>query len=104
MVLIYLPRSAEILVSMIGVIRAGAAFVIAETETPKDRVKFIEKDCSCKIVINSFNYREMMKMPASDGYEAIGSHDAAFAVYTSGSTGNPKGILPSLPLLILLRH
>lgn len=93
MVLIYLPRSAEILVSMIGVIRAGAAFVIAETETPKDRVKFIKKDCSCKIVIDSFNYREMMKMPSSDGYEATGSHDAAFAVYTSGSTGNPKGIL-----------
>lgn len=92
-VLIYLPRSAEILVSMIGVIRAGAAFVIAETETPKSRVQFINKDCSCKIVIDPFHYPEMMKMPASDGYEAAGPHDAAFAVYTSGSTGNPKGIL-----------
>lgn len=93
MVMICLPRGTRLLVSVIGVLKAGAAFVIVESSYPKERIAFIKKDCGCKTVINENLFAEMMMETALYGYEQTDAHDACFAVYTSGSTGNPKGVL-----------
>ena len=80
-VMIKLPRGVKPVIAMIGVWRAGAAFVIAEENLASERIDYIYKDCSCKLSITS------------DGYEETDPHDAAYAVYTSGTTGTPKGVL-----------
>ena len=45
-VFINLPRGAMVYVAALGIIRAGAAFVVLEASAPAARAQFIEKDCS----------------------------------------------------------
>ena len=92
-VLINLPRGSKIPVAMIGIWRAGAALTITEKGYPAERVEYIRKDCNAKIVIDERIYTEMMAGESLNGYEKANPHDACYAVYTSGTTGNPKGAL-----------
>ncbi|MCR4610590.1 MAG: AMP-binding protein [Lachnospiraceae bacterium] len=91
---IVLPRGAKIVVAVTGVIKAAAAFMLLEDTYPDKRVEFIYKDCNCKLRIDERLYDEIMDTYKSlAGNETSDLHDAAYAVYTSGSTGNPKGVL-----------
>ena len=92
-VMIKLPRGVQPVIAMIGVWRAGAAFVIAEEIMAPERVDYIYKDCGCKMVIDSEVWEDVLSCEPLDGYEETDPHDAAYAVYTSGTTGNPKGVL-----------
>lgn len=93
MILICLPRGIRSMVATIGVIKAGAAFTIVESTYGKDRIEYIKKDCNCRLVIDDEVYAEAMTYSFLEGYVETDPHDACFAVYTSGSTGNPKGVL-----------
>ncbi len=90
---ILLPRGVETFIAMVGVWRAGAAFVVLEDGYPAERVDYIQKDCGCKLVLDYARWQEIQRCEPLPGFEAVDDHDAAFAVYTSGSTGNPKGVL-----------
>ena len=92
-VLINLTRSANQVIAMAGVAKAGAAFTITEAVLGAERIEFIKKDCSCKIEINQKVWDEIKKLDPLMGCEEVSPHDAAMAIYTSGSLGNPKGVL-----------
>ena len=92
-VLINLPRGPKIIVALIGIWRAGAAGIITEKGYPAERVEYIKKDSNAKIVIDENIYSEMLSCESLNGYEKTDPNDACFAVYTSGTTGNPKGAL-----------
>lgn len=93
MLLICMPRGIRTIVAAIGVWRAGAAFTIVESNYARERIEYIRADCGCVLTVDEAVYAEMMRETALDGYAPSAPHDAAFAVYTSGSTGNPKGVL-----------
>ena len=92
-VMIKLPRGVQPVIAMIGVWRAGAAFVIAEENFAPERIDYIYSDCNCKLSITSDVWEDINHSEPLDGYEETDPHDAAYAVYTSGTTGNPKGVL-----------
>ena len=78
---------------MLGVWKAGAALIVAEESYAKERISFIRDDCGCKAVIDLETWQEILKEQSRPGYVHADMHDAAFAVYTSGSPGTPKGVL-----------
>lgn len=92
-VLICMPRGIWAVVAMIGVWKAGAALTVVEDNYAAERIEFIKNDCGCKAVIDLESWRKISKEQPKKGYVEAGLHDAAFAVYTSGSSGTPKGVL-----------
>ncbi len=91
---ILLPRGVKIPASVIGVVKSGAAFSLLEDTYPADRIEFIYKDCNCRLRIDEDLFDEIMQNEEPLwSFEDMDPHDACYAVYTSGSTGNPKGVL-----------
>ena len=92
-VLLNLPRGVMPVIAMIGVWKAGAAWVLVEDTYAPERISYIREDCGCRFELNADNWADVMHTQPLDGYETTDEHDAAYAIYTSGTTGNPKGVL-----------
>lgn len=92
-VLVHMPRDPRVYVYVLGIIRLGAAFTVVETTSPEERLEFIKKDSGAAFVLSEEMFAGIMKEEPIEGYEPRDPHDAAFAVYTSGTTGTPKGVL-----------
>ena len=94
MVQIVMPRCAGYYSCIGGVLRAGAAYVPLEENYPEQRIAYIREDSGCVCVLDETLYAQIMAQEEYlAGYEKTDVHDACYAVYTSGSTGNPKGVL-----------
>jgi amino acid adenylation domain-containing protein len=87
-----LERSVEMVVALLGVLQAGAAYVPLDPEYPPARRADMLADAAPAFVIT----REVVWQAAGAG-DAIaarpGSADPAYVIYTSGSTGRPKGVV-----------
>ncbi len=92
-VMLCLPRGMQPIIGLCGVLKAGAAFVIVEDNYAPERIEFTKKDCGCKLTIDSAVWEKIQLCEPLEGYEEADEHQAAFAVYTSGTTGNPKGVV-----------
>ncbi|MDO4954621.1 MAG: AMP-binding protein [Akkermansia sp.] len=93
MVLIRLPHGALPSIAMLGVWKAGAACTAVDEDMPPERVDAIAADCACRAVVDKAAWAEITACTPAPGYAVPDPHDAAYAVYTSGSTGHPKGVL-----------
>ena len=103
-----MDRSIQMSVCLYGIMKAGAAYLPVDPNLPVERVAFIIKDSSAKTLIISKNYTERYKdqveklvsdeiWAARTGYPADGLdidiiNNLAYVLYTSGSTGVPKGV------------
>ncbi len=91
---ILMPKELHFFSCMLGVWRAGAAFVLVQDDYPQERIDFIRNDANCVLVLDQRLFDEIMKNETPlEGFEAADPHQLAYVVYTSGSTGTPKGIL-----------
>ena len=111
---IALERSLEMVVAIIGVLKAGAAYVPLDPEYPKARLEQMLADARPAVVITSMKLGEELRLNAEiefvllDGKEVqsalgrvgdnnpgreVSPQDAAYVIYTSGSTGEPKGVV-----------
>jgi amino acid adenylation domain-containing protein len=104
-----LDRSIEMLVSLLGVLKAGATYLPLDPTYPLDRIEFMLEDSEAKMLLVSEPYQRKYKTTAAEvtidaiweeldnqilikpKKEAEGD-DLAYVIYTSGSTGKPKGV------------
>ena len=98
-VMICLPRGIRPLVTLIGVWRLGAAAIMVETDLADKRREYIYEDSGCRLFIDDALFSEMMKCDSLPGHEKADPHDLAYLVYTSGTSGNPKGVLQEYGML-----
>ncbi len=90
LVAVALPRSADSVVTLLAVLKTGAAYLPLDPELPARRREALLADARPVLVIT--------EPVAAEGEDTnlrtpIGPEHAAYAIYTSGSTGTPKGVL-----------
>jgi len=108
-VAVFMDRSPEAVISILGVLKAGAAFLPIDASTPAERVTFILEDSQAKALLTdsspdrfgqSFGIQNILVGPVetldeslSPPISEVDPKALAYLIYTSGSTGNPKGVL-----------
>ncbi|WP_398654162.1 AMP-binding protein, partial [Streptomyces parvulus] len=90
-VAVKLPRSVELIVALLAITRAGAAYVPVDPEYPAERVAHILADASPALVIDDPSMLDHADGPFDT--VRIDPHDPVYVIYTSGSTGRPKGVV-----------
>jgi amino acid adenylation domain-containing protein len=104
-------RSIDMVIAMLGILKAGAAFVIVDQDLPQSRIQSVLSKCPNGIGIGKFSNGSNFTM--IDVHECVesllefpelSSSSPAYAVFTSGSTGEPKGVVSSHLSLCNLIH
>lgn len=88
-----LPRGVGLVVALLAVWRAGAAYVPLDPEYPEPRLAFMEADAGVELVVRGDAEVEAVRPGA--GFSGPVGKAAAYVIYTSGSTGEPKGVVVS---------
>lgn len=95
-VVLNIEKSFSFIKALIGVLKAGAAYLPLDTTMPLDRQQKIIESSGAKLVITSELLESIFATrPAVAVQElsvSIKSKDLAYVIYTSGSTGEPKGV------------
>ncbi|MGX1274634.1 non-ribosomal peptide synthase/polyketide synthase [Streptomyces phaeoluteigriseus] len=114
LVAVALPRSAELVVAILAVLKAGAVYVPVDPEYPAARIGYMLDDARPVLVVTDAHARERLPeagpaewlvidepetaamvaaCPAADPGSAVDPEHPAYVIYTSGSTGRPKGVV-----------
>lgn len=108
---VLLEKSAETVVAILGIIKAGAAYVPLDPELPPARLAFMVKDASMTKALTSIQLRskldglvekcvclreiweDISTMPGDAPTDRQKPDSLMYVLYTSGSTGHPKGVM-----------
>nr|WP_041842091.1 non-ribosomal peptide synthetase [Actinoplanes friuliensis] len=88
-VAVALPRSTELIVALVAVLHAGAAYLPIEPGLPADRVAFMLADARPVLTLDTTTE---LPAPAAGPLPEPVPGNPAYVIYTSGSTGRPKGV------------
>ena len=103
-------RSIEQIVALLGILKAGAAYLPIDPEHPADRIAYMLQNAGAAMVLASGStacegagiavhelealLRALVDEPVDAGHEVKGApDDLMYVIYTSGSTGKPKGVM-----------
>lgn len=109
MVGLLVDRSAEMVVALLGILKAGATYIPLDPEYPEERIEYMLTDAHAKMLILSKVYSGKFGLEATEstiekiwselGFQSknpppvnLQGTDLAYVLYTSGSTGKPKGV------------
>ncbi len=99
-----LDRSIAMIVSMVGIVKTGAAYVPLDTDYPAERLRFVIEDTELSAIVTDterepilrggvpiVRFSDAIEMPGKSRGQAT-AESTAYIMYTSGSTGVPKGV------------
>lgn len=130
-IVLFMDRSEELLISALAVIKTGAAYVPLDPSYPEERLKYMLQDCEPSIILSVLNNKLSLEKALGSAQEnlsnrkiiyvdeskanfknfsdqnpilseALKADDLAYLMYTSGSTGQPKGVCLSHRSIIRL--
>ena len=108
---VYLERSPDLIVTLLGIMKAGAAYLPLDINTPRERLEFVLSDAGAEVLVSQKDlieklpehdsavvcvdrdWAEIVKLGAGNLDITMTSNTLAYVIYTSGSTGKPKGTL-----------
>jgi amino acid adenylation domain-containing protein/FkbM family methyltransferase len=106
---LFVERSLEMVIGMLGILKAGAAYLPIDAAYPQERIAFMLGDAQAKLVVtqtsllenlptgvaqavclDSLAWSDLQSVPQNASpYDCA---NLAYVIYTSGSTGRPKGV------------
>ncbi|MCU0286850.1 MAG: AMP-binding protein, partial [Acidobacteria bacterium] len=94
-------RSLEMVVSIWGILKAGAAYLPIDPEYPKDRIDYMLKDSNAAILLTDIEKKTdncqcsivNCQLSMGESRASFYHSNLAYVIYTSGSTGKPKGVM-----------
>ncbi|MEM7200889.1 MAG: amino acid adenylation domain-containing protein [Planctomycetota bacterium] len=107
---ICLERSLDMLVGLLGILKAGAAYVPLDPAYPAERIAIIAEDADLQLVVTERGLVDRLpkvgarlvaldadadaiaEHPETALADPAGAEDLAYVIFTSGSTGRPKGV------------
>ena len=105
---LWMARGLDLHVALLGILRAGAAYIPFDADAPPDRVAVCMADCgAAAILIDDYTAKRsgtlqvpILRVEQMEGsgtvdprLEGGNPDDPAYAIYTSGSTGTPKAVI-----------
>ena len=108
---VVMERGIEMIVGMLGVLKAGGAYLPMEAGLPKKRLEYMMREAGVKVVITQGHLKERVEEMgaevvsidrewaeiAEESVEGVGERswrrNLAYVIYTSGTTGEPKGVM-----------
>ncbi|MGH9852255.1 MAG: amino acid adenylation domain-containing protein, partial [Blastocatellia bacterium] len=112
-VAICMDRSLSMIVGLLGILKAGAAYVPLDPDYPKERLAFMLKDAQAlvlltqdhlaqaltdlghKMIVIDRQWDEISSESKAAPFTTVTPENLAYIIYTSGSTGRPKGVMIS---------
>ncbi|MCP4655305.1 MAG: AMP-binding protein, partial [bacterium] len=94
LVALEMHSSAEMIVGLLGVLKAGGAYLPLDPAYPQERREFMVEDSGAAVVLTADGEKGVrLRSRRPRGVPAeVGPGNLAYAIYTSGSTGTPKGV------------
>ena len=107
---VYIERSLDMLVALLGLLKAGAAYIPIDPAYPGERIRYMLEDSSAQFVLTQASLADSLpaysgrvfcidsdwhlvdEAPGDPVPQSAGPEDLAYVIYTSGSTGRPKGV------------
>ena len=109
-VAILMDKSLEMIISILAILKVGAAFLPIDIQYPKERIEYMLRDSNAKVLLTvsdfihkatsnvkalsveltSILYKTQETTPLEEAYSP---ESLAYVMYTSGSTGKPKGVM-----------
>lgn len=116
LIALYQDRSLEMVIGILAILKAGAAYVPISPDYPKERACFILEDIKALLVLTQHSYLSRLNdwaveldikpallaadndanvafQPLANPEPICQSTDLAYVIYTSGTTGKPKGVM-----------
>ncbi|MEA5616273.1 amino acid adenylation domain-containing protein [Cronbergia sp. UHCC 0137] len=108
---LWLSRSLDLVIAILGILKAGGVYVPFDTNYPSDRIAYMLEDSQVTVLLTHTQFQtqipphtaktifidhcqtEITQAPTTEPEILVLPDNAAYIIYTSGSTGKPKGVV-----------